>query len=115
MLLALIGPDWSDAVDQRGRRQLEDPDDFVVLEITAALRRQIRVIPVLVDGAPPPRREELPETLATLARRQGVRLEHASFGAGVTALMTALERALRARMVVPEDRQSGGDDRARPQ
>jgi hypothetical protein len=103
VLLALIGPHWSGAVDEHGRRRLEDPDDFVTLEITTALRRQIRVIPVLVDGAPPPRRGGLPESLTTLARRQSVRLEHTSFGAGVAALMTVLERALQARMADLED------------
>ena len=56
VLLVLIGPNWVEAVDEQGRRRLEDPDDFVALEITAALRRRIRVIPVLVDGAPSPRR-----------------------------------------------------------
>ena len=61
------------------------------------------MIPVLVDGAPPPRRGDLPEALATLARRQSVRLEHTSFGAGMAALMTALERALQARMADLED------------
>jgi hypothetical protein len=97
VLLALIGPHWVDAMDEHGRRRLEDPDDFITLEVTAALRRHIRVIPVLVDGAPPPRREDLPESLATLARRQGIRLDHASFGAGTAILMSALDRAIRAR------------------
>jgi chromosomal replication initiation ATPase DnaA len=55
------------------------------------------VIPVLVDGAPSLRPGDLPEALATLARRQSVRLDHASFGAGLAALMNALERVLHAR------------------
>jgi hypothetical protein len=74
VLLALIGTRWVDAVDERGRRRLEDPDDFVTVEIAAAMRRGIRVIPVLVDGAAPPRREDLPPALEGLARRQAVRL-----------------------------------------
>ena len=53
VLLALIGARWLGAVDEHGRRRLDDPDDFVVLEITTALERGIRVIPVLVDGAAP--------------------------------------------------------------
>ena len=51
VLLALIGSHWLDAADDRGRRRLDDPDDLVVVEIATALQRQIRVIPVLVDGA----------------------------------------------------------------
>lgn len=91
VLLALIGPHWLGADDEHGRRRLDDPDDFVALEIITALRREIQVIPVLVDGAAPPRRDALPATLAPLARLQGVRLDHVSFGVGVAELMTALD------------------------
>lgn len=47
-LLAIIGPGWP-----TGR--LAEPDDLVRVEIEAALRRRIRVIPVLVDDAVMPR------------------------------------------------------------
>ena len=114
VLLALIGPHWADAVDELGRRRLEDPDDFVTLEISAALRRRIRVIPVLVDGASPPRREELPEGLSTLARRQGVRLDHSSFGASAAALVIALERAINARASVVDTKVKTGGTLPRP-
>ena len=95
VLLAVIGPHWLDAVDERGRRRLDDPDDFVSLEITTALRRGIRVIPVLIDGTPLPQQDELPRHLAALSRRQSVGLNHATFGAGITSLMTAVEQAIR--------------------
>jgi hypothetical protein len=94
VLLALIGSHWLDAADDRGRRRLDDPDDLVVVEIATALQRQIRVIPVLVDGAAPPRRDDLPKLLASLARRQTVRLDHATFSAGVGVLLAAVERAV---------------------
>ena len=64
MLLAVIGNSWLDAVDEHNRRRLNDPDDLIVLEIANALQRNIRVIPVLVEGAPQPRRDDLPEILA---------------------------------------------------
>src|SRR5215218_10065225 len=64
VLLAVIGPRWLTATDQEGRRRLDDPDDVVRLEIVAALERDIRVIPILVEGAVMPRRQELPDTLA---------------------------------------------------
>jgi hypothetical protein len=50
VLLAVIGPHWLAAAGQDGRRRLDDPEDFVRLEIEAALARGVRVIPVLVDG-----------------------------------------------------------------
>src|SRR5262245_58499308 len=59
--LAVIGPNWLDAKDSDGRRRLDNPDDFVTIEISAALLRNIRVIPVLVDGARPPKADQLPD------------------------------------------------------
>jgi hypothetical protein len=50
IFLAVIGPHWLDAKDKAGQHRLHDPDDFVAVEIAAALDRNIRVIPVLVDG-----------------------------------------------------------------
>src|SRR5262245_21962598 len=62
-LLAVIGPGWLDAKDRAGRRRLDDPNDYVRLEIQAALDRDVRVIPVLVDGAQMPQASELPPLL----------------------------------------------------
>ena len=72
VLLAVIGPRWLTATDEDGRRRLDDPDDLVRLEIAAALERDIRVIPILVEGAVMPRRQQLPEALAGLARRNAL-------------------------------------------
>ncbi|MEJ2116805.1 MAG: toll/interleukin-1 receptor domain-containing protein, partial [Alphaproteobacteria bacterium] len=73
IVLALIGAGWIDARDEMGRRRLDNPDDFVRIEIESALRRDIPLIPVLIGGAPMPKAGELPETLRPLARR------HAAF------------------------------------
>ena len=89
VLLVMIGEHW---LDEQGRRRLHDPHDIVALEITTALERNIRLIPVLVDGAAPPRADDLPRPLAPLARRHAVRLDHTAFKTGVAELVAALER-----------------------
>jgi Tfp pilus assembly protein PilF len=94
VLIALIGPTWSTIADRQGRRRLDDPDDFVVLEIQAALEREILVIPVLVDGAVMPDRDDLPEGLQGFARRNAVRLDHETFRSDVATLLDAVERIL---------------------
>ena len=66
VLLAMIGRGWVDAKDDSGRRRLDDPMDFVRLETASALKRDIPVIPVLVQGARMPRAEQLPPDLAEL-------------------------------------------------
>lgn len=70
VLLALIGPRWLDAKNAAGERRLDDPNDFVRLEIATALERGVRVIPVLVGGAIMPSEPALPEVLRPLSRRQ---------------------------------------------
>ena len=35
VLLAMIGPNWPDARDEHGHRRLDDPNDFVRIEIAA--------------------------------------------------------------------------------
>ncbi|MBK8459165.1 MAG: TIR domain-containing protein, partial [Micropruina sp.] len=79
VLLALIGPQWLTVQDPTGRRRIDDPDDFVRLEIAAALSRGIRVVPILIDGAPMPSPQELPADLAALTRRQAVSIDPVSF------------------------------------
>ena len=72
VLLAVIGRQWLTSTDSEGHRRLDNPEDFVRLEITTALERRIRVIPVLVGGASMPRSTELPDVLQPLARRQAL-------------------------------------------
>jgi hypothetical protein len=81
--LAMIGDQWLTSTDIHGRRGLEDPNDFVRLEIEAALKRNVRIIPILVDGASMPRVDELPAGLAGLVRRQALELRSGAFAADV--------------------------------
>jgi hypothetical protein len=90
VLLALIGRQWLTIAGQDGRPRLENPDDFVRREIEAALARDVRVIPVLVDGARMPRAEDLPPSLGKLARRQALDLNPARFGADAQRLVRSL-------------------------
>lgn len=92
ILLALVGPLWLTVTDAEGRRRLDDPDDIVRLEIEAALARDVRVIPVLVDNTPMPRRQELPESLAPLARRNALELSYNRYAYDVGRLIEAVER-----------------------
>lgn len=94
VLLTVIGPQWLAAEGDAGRR-LDDPQDWVRLEIEAAIRRGVRVIPVLVDGARMPSASELPPSLQGLARRQAVALSPASLD--TRRLVSVLETALASR------------------
>lgn len=91
-LVAVIGEAWLAAADAEGRRRLDDPTDWVRLEIATALDRGVKVIPVLVDGARMPAERELPAPLAPLARHQAVDLRSERFEQDAGRLAAALDR-----------------------
>jgi hypothetical protein len=95
VFLAVIGPNWLNAKDERGRRRFDNPDDFVTIEIAAALARNIRVIPVLVDGARTPRADRLPDSVKPLARRNAVEVRNTQFGRDAEALANKVREALK--------------------
>ena len=71
VFIAIIGPNWLGQVKDRVKRRIDDPSDFVRIEVRAALERGIPVIPLLVYGATMPHESELPEDLKALAYRNG--------------------------------------------
>jgi TPR repeat protein len=93
-LVAVIGKSWISAADKDNRRRLDDPDDFVRIEIEAALERGVRVIPVLIDGAAMPRASDLPDSLKKLVRRQYVEVSHSRFDSDVERLTRTLSSIL---------------------
>ena len=96
VVLAIIGPGWLDARDREGERRIDDPQDWVRLEIERALARDgVEVIPVLVDGARLPPREELPESLLALRRRNAFELSDRRWDYDVEELGKHLDVLLR--------------------
>ena len=71
VLLAVVGDRWLSAAHASGARRIDDPKDFVRIELEVALQRDIPVIPLLVRGAVVPQETELPPVLASLSYRNG--------------------------------------------
>jgi hypothetical protein len=90
-LLAIIGADWAELTDSTGRRRLEDPHDWVRVEIEEALSEGIAVIPVLLPGASMPSRARLPNELGALADRSAVQLRQECWADDVETLVIKLE------------------------
>lgn len=97
VFIAVIGPNWLDARNEQGDRRLHVPGDFVAIEIAAALARDIRVIPVLIDGARMPKAGDLPEPLKPLVRRHAVNLRHDQFGRDAEALIEKIRDAFHGK------------------
>jgi formylglycine-generating enzyme required for sulfatase activity len=107
VLLAVIGPNWLDAKDENGNRRLDDEHDIARIEIAAALKRNIPVIPILLEGTRVPKADRLPDELKALARRHGTDVRSASFRGD----MERLVRGLRGTSP-PPPRPSREDQRA---
>jgi ankyrin repeat protein len=99
VLLVVIGPRWLSAIDQTGRKRLEDENDLVRTEIELGLQRKIRVIPVLLPGAGMPGANDLPAVLAPLAQFNAFEIREAHFDHDVAQLIkivgTRRDRSLR--------------------
>jgi hypothetical protein len=109
VLLAMIGPRWIDARDEDGNRRLDSTGDYVRIEIATALKRNIPVIPILLDGVSIPKAEQLPNDLSGLVRRNGLHVRHASFDSDMEMLIAEIKRLALERTWRSEDQ------RQRPQ
>jgi hypothetical protein len=108
-LIVVIGRDWLNIADDKtGRRRLDDPADFVRLEVESALARKVRVIPVLVQDAAMPSAAELPPSIAALARRHAIELSDDRWAYDVDRLTRTIQvimeekRDLATRVETPD-------------
>jgi len=90
VLIAVIGKQWLNATNDKHQRRLDDPKDYVRLEIQMALKRKIRVIPCLVGGATMPTQELLPKPLETLHRRRAFQISDTRFDSDLESLIQAI-------------------------
>jgi hypothetical protein len=113
VFLAVIGQGWSDLLDDNGELRLNNPDDWVRIEIEAALQQEKLLIPVLVNAAKMPDPKQLPKSLAPFTRRQAARITHDRFRTDVRGLVEII-KALRAetakaKLEAEEQRQREAD------
>src|SRR5208282_6041829 len=114
VLVAVIGKRWLSAADEEGRRRLDNPEDFVRVEVGTALKRGVRVIPVLVEGALMPPASQLPEGLKPLARRNALNVSHDRFRADSERLIDSVGEVLEAARVERPPRPPEGQLRRGP-
>lgn len=107
VMLAIIGPNWLTLTDGRSRRRIDDPHDWTRLEVSAALARNIRVVPVLVEGSTMPEPDQLPEDLKGLARRQALEVSDKNWKTDVGKLVAVIEKILPAVVRKPASGDKG--------
>lgn len=112
VLIAVIGKQWLTITDPNGQRRLDNPHDFVRLEIATALQRNIRVIPALVGGAAMPLATDLPEDIQALARRNAQEISDRSFQYDVKNLIRVIEKVLRTSRSQSSTPPSAASDQA---
>lgn len=109
VFLAVIGNSWLDARHatgaNAGKRRLDDPADYVRIEIAAALARGIPVIPILVGGATMPAEEQLPADLAALAYRNAAEVRSGrDFHSNIKRLIGGVEQLVQSRGTMPQQK-----------
>lgn len=92
VMLVLIGSQWLKIADPDGRPRLRKPEDWVRTEIATALKRSIRVIPVLIDDATMPQKSDLPADLQPLLEYQAIRLDDDRWHSIVPSLIESLAK-----------------------
>lgn len=90
VVLILIGPHWWNLTDAEGNRRIENPDDFVRMEVAAALSGSTRVIPVLVGNASMPPSAMLPDDIRPLGRRHAYEISDRRWDFDVKQLIDVL-------------------------
>ncbi|MGH3912640.1 MAG: toll/interleukin-1 receptor domain-containing protein [Pseudonocardiaceae bacterium] len=112
VLLAVIGSRWLTARDQRGRKCLDNENDWIRKEILEAFEHSVRVVPVLIGGAPRLDPSDLPPELAKLTNCQYHRLDHRSSEADLRALGDKLVRLVPSLAARDRARESAEPDAA---
>jgi hypothetical protein len=93
LALVIVGPRWADIADTVGRRRLDDPNDWVRIEVETALRHHLTIIPVLVEGAQMPHATQLPESLRPLTQMNALPVRRApDYQSDVARLTKEVER-----------------------
>ncbi len=93
VMLVLMGPQWLNMPDtKRGGRRLDQSDDWIRQEVATALKRNVRVVPVLLEGTALPEANELPEDLRPLVLRQAMELSDVRWRGDVQRLEDAIAK-----------------------
>jgi tetratricopeptide (TPR) repeat protein len=91
ILLAVIGPQWEGG-DTPGIRRIDEPEDYVKLEIEQAIGKPLPIIPILVGGRAMPKPEQLPASLVSLAYRNAIEVRSGSgFPMDMEAVIKGIE------------------------
>ena len=102
--VAIIGPEWINGIER-----LKSENDFVRIEIEAALSREdIRVVPVLIGTLDMPKPDQLPESLQPLTRRGAIRLSNEGYSGAIEMLIGILAEATATEVAVEADAKSDG-------
>jgi TIR domain-containing protein len=90
VVVAMIGPSWLDIRDGAGRRRLDEPSDWVRIELRTAFEKEIPVVPVLLDHTPLPQPDRLPVDLVPLSRSTCWHVRRETFDSDVRGLIDGI-------------------------
>jgi hypothetical protein len=93
VMVAVIGPNWLNAVDENGSRRLDAPKDYVRAELETALKLRVPVIPLLVSNSSMPQATDLPQAIRFLTDQNGMSVRaDPDFGNDMRRLLVGIDR-----------------------
>ena len=105
VMLVVIGPDWLNSGKETGRRRLDNTDDPVREEITAALTARVPLLPVLVRKADMPKANDLPDPIRPLILVNAAELSDSHYNFDFAALQQAITELVETAAENPRKRE----------
>lgn len=87
--IVVIGPDWH-KVKKNGKLRINDPDDFLQMEISLALKYNKKIVPVLVGNAKMPDKKELIPPLKGITKFTAIDLSNERFSFDMKSLISSI-------------------------
>jgi hypothetical protein len=116
VFILLIGNAWASYQDDAGRRRLEQPRDPVRMEVETALRLEVPIIPVRVEGAPMPTERDLVPSIYDLLEFNAAEVSDSRWDYDLDRLLRAINETVerwRARREADEQARREADEQAR--
>jgi pterin-4a-carbinolamine dehydratase len=103
ILVVIVGPHWLSGIDSKGNRFIDRPTDGVRIAIEKALRDNVTIVPVIIEGGSIPEKDEIPDSLANFCDLQFTPLRRGFWKSDVMSFISSLKNRIPSEVVIREE------------
>lgn len=103
LLVVIVGPLWLSGIDSRGNRFIDRPTDGVRIAIEKALRDNVTIVPVIIEGGSIPEKDEIPDSLANFCDLQFIPLRRGFWKSDMMSFISILKSRIPSEVIIRED------------